>query len=57
VTMGFNSDTTMGSSGAISCFLTLPEKPTITCQIMEGPLIDYSKYIMMTSDHYICVLE
>ncbi len=58
VTMGFNSDTTMGPSNAISRFLTLLELlPTITHQIMEEPLIDYSKYIMMTFDHYICVLE
>jgi hypothetical protein len=48
----------MGPSNAISRFLTLLELlPTITHQIMEEPLIDYSKYIMMTFDHYICVLE
>ncbi len=58
VTMGFNNDTTMGPSNAISCFLTLLELlPTVTHQIMEESLIDCSKYIMMTFDHCICVLE
>ncbi len=53
-----NSDTTIGPNNAISHFLTLPKLlPTVIRQIMEEPLIDYSKYIMMTSDHYICVLE
>jgi hypothetical protein len=49
---------TMGPINAISHFLTLLKfLPTVIRQIMEEPLIDYSKYIMMTSDHYICLLE
>jgi hypothetical protein len=58
VTMGFNSDTIMCPSNARSSFLTLPKLlPIVIRQIMEEPPIDYSKYVMTTFDHYICVFE